>query len=190
MLSWCLAAQDGAPPDVAGPFLHPATAAEVLASAARQQPVTPPPAPAPVAPRLPAKGEVFPPVPLPVAAGSVEALRGTPVVVTLWASWCQPCRKELPELAASMQRLRGEGHAVEWLALSVDEHEAAYRRAAQRLPLDGAQVGRRPELLADLAVGEVPTTWVVGPDGRVRLVRSGYSEQLCTQVEQAVEGER
>jgi hypothetical protein len=79
---------------------------------------------------------------------------------------------------------------VEWLALSVDEHEAAYRRAAQRLPLDGAQVGRRPELLADLAVGEVPTTWVVGPDGRVRLVRSGYSEQLCTQVEQAVEGER
>jgi thiol-disulfide isomerase/thioredoxin len=56
--------------------------------------------------------------------------RGRPVVVNFWATWCAPCRKELPALAA----LARERPGVAWLSISIDD--PADRPAVERLIVD------------------------------------------------------
>jgi thiol-disulfide isomerase/thioredoxin len=56
--------------------------------------------------------------------------RGRPVVVNFWATWCAPCRKELPALAA----LARERPDVAWLSVSIDD--PADRPAVEKLIVD------------------------------------------------------
>ena len=52
-------------------------------------------------------------------AFSSEALKGQVLLVNFWASWCPPCRAEMPEIEAYYRAHRAQGLAV--LALSMDE---------------------------------------------------------------------
>jgi len=81
-----------------------------------------------------------PETPLVDAQGGVTtlpAMRGKVVLVNLWATWCAPCREEMPTLAALHQRFAGRDFAV--VAISMDT-EAKHAEAAQALaPMtDGA----------------------------------------------------
>jgi cytochrome c biogenesis protein CcmG/thiol:disulfide interchange protein DsbE len=59
----------------------------------------------------------------------LRALRGHPVVVNLWASWCDPCRAELPFL---QREALARGGTVAFIGVNVnDSHDAAKRLAAQ-----------------------------------------------------------
>jgi thiol-disulfide isomerase/thioredoxin len=63
-------------------------------------------------------GEQAPAFDLPRLNGSgrltLEQLRGHPVVLTFWASWCQPCQKELPMLQDVKKQLRGGSLPISW----------------------------------------------------------------------------
>jgi len=68
-----------------------------------------------------AVGEPAPPFDLPLLGGgrvSLEALRGRPVLIDFWATWCEPCVLEIPELNALQQELGATG--VRILAISID----------------------------------------------------------------------
>ncbi|MBI4926182.1 MAG: TlpA family protein disulfide reductase [Anaerolineae bacterium] len=43
---------------------------------------------------------------------SLEDFKGQPVVLNFWATWCPPCREEMPLLQATSQRLSGEAHFI------------------------------------------------------------------------------
>ena len=59
----------------------------------------------------------------------LSELRGTPVVLNVWGSWCGPCREEGPRLAAAARRY---GHRVQFLGLDVkDSVSAAAKFVAQ-----------------------------------------------------------
>jgi peroxiredoxin len=61
---------------------------------------------------------------------SLSDFKGQPVWLNFWASWCQPCRAEMPELKEAYQQLEGSG--IVMLAISLDEPiEDAYLYAAQ-----------------------------------------------------------
>ena len=51
-------------------------------------------------------------------SASLVALRGKVVLLNVWATWCHPCRDEIPELEVLHQRLRGRG--LEIVGVSVD----------------------------------------------------------------------
>ena len=130
----------------------------------RTGPLEAPPLPAP----RPA-GEPAPAFALPRADGgsfSLEAARGSAVVVNFWATWCAPCREELPALDRLQRALAGEGLVV--VAVSVDARPEAVARFARERGLGFAVlVDPREEVARRYGVGAYPTTVVVDRAGRV-----------------------
>lgn len=61
---------------------------------------------------------------------SLAAHRGTPVVVNFWASWCVPCRKEMPALAAASERVDGK---VAFIGVNHQDREADALEFEQRV---------------------------------------------------------
>jgi len=51
---------------------------------------------------------------------TLQALRGKVVLVNFWATWCQPCRKEMPDLDALYQRFKDQGFVI----LGISDEEA------------------------------------------------------------------
>jgi thiol-disulfide isomerase/thioredoxin len=94
---------------------------------------------------------------------ALDDLRGRFVLLNLWATWCVPCRKEMPTLDRLQQQLGGSDFEV--VALSVDKGGAeAVRRfyganGIQRLSVRVAADSK--ELLAALGVYGVPTTLLI-----------------------------
>lgn len=69
-------------------------------------------------------------------AATVGASKGKVVLVAFWATWCVPCRKEMPELAKMATRLNAKGFKL--LTISIDEAEA---EAAAKKFLTASGVG-------------------------------------------------
>ena len=100
---------------------------------------------------------------------TLSDLRGQVVILNLWASWCPPCRAEMPALNVAYQKLREQGVMVLGLNTTFQDDEAAARKAAQEwgltfpiaLDRDGA-ASRAYHLQA------MPTTFFIGRDGVIR----------------------
>ena len=99
------------------------------------------------------------------------------VVVSFWATWCGPCRLEMPSIEAFYRRNRSKG--VEVLAVSLDEDPAAVRTyaARNRLPFP---VLVDPESLAASRyhVGGIPTLFVIDRAGKVAAFHQGLNPSL------------
>jgi peroxiredoxin len=115
-------------------------------------------------------GGSTPPLALKDVAGAVHDLaryRGKVVLINFWATWCEPCRAEMPSLQRLRERLPDTSFAV--LAINVDEPDARVRRFLEETRLD-LPVLLDPNKTVTRAWGVrvMPTTFVVGRDGRIR----------------------
>lgn len=91
--------------------------------------------------------------------------RGQPVLLNFWASWCVPCRREMPRLAAAARRLQGR---VAFLGVDYkDTREDALlfvRKTGVGYP---SAVDRDGSLGARYGVYGLPTTVFIDPDGGI-----------------------
>ncbi len=141
-------------------------------------------------------GEPFPDIQLTDFAGRQARLsdyRGKLVVLNLWATWCEPCRREMPALQALSDALDPEKFAV--LGLSVDEDDHLVReflldrgvRFGNYLDQGGAIASR------ELGIQLYPYTVLISPDGRfiqrVPGAREWHREEVVALLERAFEGD-
>ena len=103
---------------------------------------------------------------------SLEEQRGHAVLLNFWATWCEPCREEMPALARLAAREQARGLRV--VAVDYRETEDAVRRFLDATPL-AIEVARDPDGAAAKAfdVHAFPSTVAIGADGRVRFVVMG-----------------
>jgi thiol-disulfide isomerase/thioredoxin len=101
---------------------------------------------------------------------------GRPVIVNIWASWCAPCRTEMPVLQEAAETYASE--AVILGVASNDDQEAA-RDFLQDLGITYPNAfDASGQIQAALELSSYPTTYVFGADGTLRArVNGGISEQ-------------
>ncbi len=102
----------------------------------------------------------------------LASLQGEVVVLNFWASWCRPCRHELPALDRLNASLAGRGARV--LAVSIDEDLRNVTRFVESNGLTLPVYHDGPDGLArDLALQHIPCTLVLDRDGNVVWTTSG-----------------
>ncbi len=131
-------------------------------------------------PSTPSPGVVAPEFSLKDISGNVISsamFRGKPTVINFFATWCPPCRAEIPGFVDVYDRYRQKGLEVVGISLDTDTH-----RELPRLVMEN-RIGYRI-LIGDLAtarayggVSSIPTTFFVGRDGVIRRVHVGYMER-------------
>ena len=127
---------------------------------------------------------------LPTLAGdetvSLHDYRGQVVYLTFWASWCVPCRQEMPYLAQLWQRHKADGFQV--IGINVDEDLAAARQFAADHKLPFPLVRDEDKALSKLyRVPGFPTHYLVDRDGKIRFSGMGFNLKDVAAVSQEVE---
>ncbi len=112
--------------------------------------------------------------------------RGDVVYVSFWASWCTPCRDEMPLLADLWQRHRDEGFQV--IAINVDEDPLAAREFAREHGLEFPLARDADRAVSQLyRVAGYPSHYLVDRRGKVRFSALGFTEADVLAVTQEVE---
>jgi cytochrome c biogenesis protein CcmG/thiol:disulfide interchange protein DsbE len=120
-----------------------------------------------------AEGEPHPPLALPSLSGEtvdLAQLRGKVVAVNFWATWCGPCREELPALASVWRKHRDR--CFEVLGVAEESAVADVVRMAAAIPYP-VLLDTRAEAVGPWRVPGYPKTVVVDAEGRVRLEIQG-----------------
>jgi len=104
-------------------------------------------------------------------------LRGKVVLVNYWATWCAPCRKEMPKLDAFYRRYHEQGLEIIGISIDFPRDADKARKVARTLayPLALSQA------ISDNGFGEqkaVPFTWVVDTDGKIRDIMIDVRDEL------------
>jgi peroxiredoxin len=105
---------------------------------------------------------------------SLGDYRGDVVYLTFWASWCEPCRQEMPYLAQLWQRHHAEGFQV--IGINVDEDLAAAQQFAadHDLPFPLVRDADRVTSTAYRVPG-FPTHYLVDKRGKIRFSGLGFN---------------
>jgi len=113
---------------------------------------------------------------------TLDQLRGHPVVLNFWASWCVPCRKEMPAFQSVYRRM---GDKVAFLGMN---HQDSRGDALELLRKTGVQYPSgfdpRGRVAQAYEVYGMPTTVFVSAEGRILASRTG--EMTATQLTEAI----
>ena len=95
----------------------------------------------------------------------LDELRGTPIVLNFWASWCIPCKQEAPYLAAAATRY---GKDIAFLGLDIQDFVRDAQRFLERLdvPYPSVRDGRNRSY-TDYGLTGVPETFYIDAGGRI-----------------------
>ena len=117
----------------------------------------------------------------------LEDYRGRVVLVNFWATWCEPCREEMPSLNRLRAGLAGQPFAV--LAVNLAESESRVRKFLEQVPLEFPVLLDRDSAAARAWRARLlPVSFLLGPDGRIRYWALGEIDWAQEGVRKAILG--
>jgi thiol-disulfide isomerase/thioredoxin len=113
--------------------------------------------------------------------------RGKVVLVNFWATWCVPCRDEMPSIERLRASLEGRPFAV--LAVNLAEPEDRIRKFVAAVPVGfPVLLDRDAKATRSWQAKALPTTYLVAPDGTVRYRHLGELDWSKPEVRRFVTG--
>jgi thiol-disulfide isomerase/thioredoxin len=120
---------------------------------------------------------------------ALKTLAGKVVLLDFWASWCEPCREELPELEKLQKEYAARGLVT--VAVNLDQERAAAERAAKKLGLGAVSVAldASGNVADKYDLPKMPSLFVLDRAGVIRFLHAGYGgaqelAQLKKEIEQ------
>lgn len=126
---------------------------------------------------------------LPTVSGenvALQSLRGKVVLLNFWATWCGPCRQELPELARVQEKFRQRGLAV--IAVTVDNEVENVRGFLKKYEIKLQALWDKKKKVADAYVVEkMPSSYLIDRTGVVRFIHRGYTPEELRRIEAEID---
>jgi len=129
-------------------------------------------------------GKPAPEFSLPAAIGLLgnAELRGKVTYLDFWASWCGPCKKSFPWMSEMQSRYGSRGFQV--IAINLDKkREDADRFLAETPASFKVAFDGKGESARLFAIKGMPSSVLIGPDGRVIAVHSGFRDEERKELE-------
>jgi peroxiredoxin len=117
----------------------------------------------------------------------LDELRGQVVLVNFWATWCGPCREEMPRLDTLYQKYRKSGFVL--LGVNVDDDPKTALATLAKLNVTFPVLfdsDKKVSKLYDL--NTMPSTIVIDRDGKMRFLHRGYRAGTEGDYEQQIRG--
>jgi len=112
--------------------------------------------------------------------------RGKAVLVNFWATWCGPCREEMPSMEALRVAMQGKPFVV--LAVNVGEGAPAARGFGEKMSLGfPLLLDRDTSTTRAWSARVLPASFVVGPDGRIRYSHFGAIDWASAEVRATIQ---
>ena len=119
----------------------------------------------------------------------LQDLRGEVILLNFWASWCGPCRQEMPLMNDIYEEYKDLGFTI--LAVNVDEDSADADRFLKAVPVDFPVLYDSDSKISEMyQVDAMPTTVLIDRDGNKRFhhrgYKAGYEDEYSKQVKALV----
>jgi peroxiredoxin len=107
---------------------------------------------------------------------TLAALRGNPVIINFWATWCEPCRVEMPDIEAVYQSYQQQGLHI--LAVNLGETPGMVQRWVDTFGLTfDILLDRSQQIAALYQLRGQPSTYVISPGGIITQIFFGPTTQ-------------
>ena len=120
----------------------------------------------------PTVGELAYEISLPDVKGAIQKLsdhKGKVVLIDFWASWCGPCRKANPSLAAIYSKYKDKGFEI--FGVSIDDEKKAWKKAIHSDGITWKQVngsgGWEAPVALQWKIEQIPASFLIDQQGRV-----------------------
>ncbi|QDH80955.1 TlpA family protein disulfide reductase [Echinicola soli] len=104
----------------------------------------------------------------------MQDFKNRTVFINLWATWCPPCRAEMPHIASLYEKLKDEKD-IAFLMVSLDNEVEKPQKYIKEQGFTFPVVHASYGLNASLKHSSIPTTLVIGPDGKILFRQEGMS---------------